>query len=168
MKYAEIKKFDVANSPQVGSTLFVSGCKFHCKGCFNEVAQDFNYGEEWNEEIEDKFIEYLNHPQVKHANLLGGEIMQQDNNIILNLVKRIKSETNVEIWTWTGCLWESLIQDKNKLEILKYIDVLVDGQFELEKKNLNLKYRGSFNQRVIKVRESLEQGKIILYEIKGE
>lgn len=168
MKYAEIKKFDVANSPQIGSTLFVSGCNFHCEGCFNEIAQDFNYGREWNKKVEDKFIEYLKHPQVKHANLLGGEIMQQENEIILNLVKRIKNETDVTIWTWTGYSWESLIQDKDKVEILKYIDVLVDGQFDLSKRDLKLKYRGSSNQRVIKVRESLDQGKVILYEIEGE
>lgn len=164
MKYAEIKRFDVANSPQIGSTLFVSGCNFKCKGCFNEIAQDFNYGEEWTSDIEDKFIEYLNHPQIKHANLLGGEIMQQDSTIILNLVKRIKSETNVTIWTWTGYLFENLIIKEDKLEILKYIDVLVDGQFELDKKDLKLKYKGSSNQRVINVQESLKKGKVILYD----
>lgn len=168
MKYAEIKKFDVANSPQIGSTLFVSGCNFHCNGCFNEVAQDFNYGKDWDKETEDKFISYLNHRQVKHANLLGGEIMQQENEIILNLVRRIKKETDVTIWAWTGYLFDDLVQNKNKLEILKYIDVLVDGQFEFKKRNLKLKYRGSSNQRVINVKESLKNNKIVLYKIKGE
>jgi anaerobic ribonucleoside-triphosphate reductase activating protein len=164
LKYAEIKKFDVANSPQIGSTLFVSGCNFHCEGCFNEIAQDFNYGEEWTKETEDKFICYLKHPQIKHANLLGGEIMQQDSKTILNLVKRIKNETDVSIWTWTGYLFENLIQMSDKLEILKYIDVLVDGQFELSKRDLKLKYKGSSNQRVINVQESLKRGEVILYE----
>jgi len=69
LKYAEIKKFDVANSPQIGSTLFVSGCNFKCNGCFNEIAQDFNYGYDWTKQIEDKFIGYLQHKQIKHANL---------------------------------------------------------------------------------------------------
>jgi anaerobic ribonucleoside-triphosphate reductase activating protein len=163
LKYAEIKRFDVANSPQIGSTLFVSGCNFKCKGCFNEIAQDFNYGYDWTSEIENKFIEYLKHPQVKHANLLGGEIMQQDSEIILSLVKRIKAETTIDIWTWTGCLFEDLIKEEDKLQILKYIDILIDGQFKLENKDLMLKYKGSSNQRIIDVQESIKQNKVILY-----
>jgi len=164
LKYAEIKKFDVANSPQIGSTLFVSGCNFKCNGCFNEIAQDFNYGYDWTKQIEDKFIGYLQHKQIKHANLLGGEIMHQDSRVILNLVKRIKSETTVTIWTWTGCLFENLIIKDDKLEILKYIDVLVDGQFELEQKDLKLKYRGSYNQRIIDVQKSLKKGEVVIYD----
>lgn len=162
MNYANIKKFDVANSPFVGSTLFVSGCTFHCDGCFNHEAQNFSYGNEFTKEVEDLFISYLQHPQVKNANLLGGEIMQQDSDIILNLVKRIKEETNCNIWTWTGYLFEDLLKRDDKIEILKYIDILVDGRFELDKRDLKLKYRGSNNQRVIDVQESLKQGKTML------
>lgn len=164
INYAEIKRFDVANSPFIGSTLFVSGCNFHCKGCFNEVAQDFNYGKPFTKEVEDLFISYLQHPQVRNANLLGGEIMQQDSKIILNLVKRIKQETNVSIWVWSGYLFEQLIQKEDKLKILSYVDVLIDGKFELDKRDLNLRYRGSSNQRVIDVQASLKQNKIIEYK----
>lgn len=164
MNYAEIKPLDVANSPGIGCSLFVSGCNFHCKGCFNEDAQDFNYGNFYTKEVEDNFISYLKHPQVRNANLLGGEIFQQDLNIILNLVQRIKSETNVGIWLWTGFLWEDLIKDDKKSEILKYIDVLVDGQFEIDKKDLYLKYKGSSNQRVINVKESLNTNQIVLFK----
>jgi anaerobic ribonucleoside-triphosphate reductase activating protein len=133
-------------------------------GCFNEIAQDFNYGKPFTKEVENLFISYLQHPQVKNANLLGGEIMQQDSEVILNLVKRIKQETNVTIWMWSGYLFEQLIQKEDKLKILNYIDVLVDGQFELNKRDLNLKYKGSFNQRVVDVRESLKQNKVIEYK----
>lgn len=162
MNYAEIKRFDVANSPYIGSTLFVSGCKFNCKGCFNKEAQDFNYGKCFDKEIENLFISYLKHPQVKHANLLGGEIMQQDYDVIIKLVKRIKAETNCDIWLWSGYTWEELIKDEQKINILKNIDILIDGRFEIAKKDLKLKYRGSSNQRVIDVQESLKENKLIL------
>ncbi|EGT3619587.1 anaerobic ribonucleoside-triphosphate reductase activating protein [Clostridium perfringens] len=161
MNYAEIKKFDIANSPYIGSSIFFSGCNFHCRGCFNEIAQDFNYGKPYTKEIEDEFIKYLKHDMVKNANILGGEPFQQDLNKILTLVKRIKSETNVGIWIWSGNLFENLIKDKKCKEILKYIDFLVDGQFKMEERDLNLKYRGSSNQRVIDVQKSLKENKII-------
>lgn len=161
MNYAEIKKFDIANSPYIGSSIFFSGCNFHCRGCFNEIAQDFNYGKPYTKEIEDEFIKYLKHDMVKNANILGGEPFQQDLNKILTLVKRIKSETNVRIWIWSGNLFENLIKDKKCKEILKYIDFLVDGQFKMEERDLNLKYRGSSNQRVIDVQKSLKENKII-------
>ena len=143
----------------------MSGCNFNCKGCFNKDLQDFSHGLKWTQTVEDSFIECLQHPQVKHANLLGGEIMQQDSETILYLVKRIKSETSVSIWCWTGELYQNLINKKDKLEILKYIDILIDGQFEIDKKDLKLKYKGSSNQRIIDVQESLKQNEIILKQI---
>lgn len=163
MNYAEIKRLDVANSPKVGSTLFVSGCWHRCEGCFNEEAQNFDYGKLWTSETEDYFISCLNHNMVKHANLLGGEPMQQDSQTILHLVKRIKEETKTNIWMWTGCLFEDLLQQEDKLDILQYVDVLIDGKFELDKRNLMLKHRGSSNQRIIDVKESLDLGRVVLY-----
>lgn len=162
MNYANIKKFDTSNSPYVGSSIFFSGCNFHCNGCFNEIAWNFSYGKSFTKDVENLFISYLKHPQIKNANLLGGEVFQQDLNKILNFVKRIKSETNVNIWVWTGYLYENLIKDNLKREILSYIDILVDGQFQIANKNLKLKYRGSTNQRVIDVQKSLELNKTIL------
>ena len=164
MKYAKIRKFDTANGPGVRATLFVSGCRFNCKGCFNKEAQDFDYGNEFTKEIEDEFIGYIKNPNVVGVNLLGGEIMQQDTNTILNLVKRIKKETGKNIWCWTGYRYEDLIKIDGKIEILKYIDVLVDGQFIEDKKDLMLKYRGSTNQRVIDVKQTLKQNKVIIKE----
>lgn len=161
MNYAEIKKFDIANSPYIGSTIFFSGCNFHCKGCFNRVAWDFNYGKPYTKQIEDEFITYLQHERVRNANILGGEPFQQDLDKMLNLVKRIKTETNVGIWMWSGYLFDDLIKDKLKREILSYIDILVDGQFKIEKRDLKLRYRGSSNQRIIDVQKSLKENKII-------
>lgn len=166
MNYAEIKRFDVANAPGISSSIFFSGCKFNCKGCFNELAQSFNYGKPFTKEIEDLFISYLNHPEVVNASILGGEPFQQDLDILLNFVKRIKSETNVNIWMWSGYLFDDIIKDSKKCEILNHIDVLIDGRFILEQRNLSLKYRGSSNQRIINVKESLKQNKVVLYETK--
>lgn len=163
MNYAKIKKYDIANGTGIGSALFVSGCTHKCKGCFNEEAWNFNYGKPYTKEVEDIYISYLQDSHVTHASLLGGEIMQQDSKIILNLVKRIKEETNVDIWCWTGCLFEELIDKEDKFEILKYIDVLIDGKFEIKNKDLSLKYKGSTNQRVIDVQKSLKENRIILY-----
>lgn len=112
--------------------------------------------------MEDLYISYLNDKHVVGACLLGGEVFHQDLNTILNLVKRIKKEVNKPICIWSGFTWDVLIQDKDRLEILKYVDVLIDGRFEIDKKDLNLKYRGSSNQRVIDVQRSLKENKVIL------
>lgn len=166
IKYADIKKYDVANAPYVNCSIYFSGCNFHCKGCFNKCAQDFNYGEEYTKEVEDEFIQHINNPNIRGVCLLGGEVFQQDLNVILLLVKRIKSEVNKPIWVWSGYLWDELIKDSRKLDILRYLDVLVDGRFEEDKKDLSLMYRGSSNQRIICVQESLKQGKVIEYKFR--
>ena len=158
MNYADIRKYDISNTPGVATTLFVSGCKFKCNGCFNLKAQDFIYGEKFNQETEDRFILHAKDEKVVNIALLGGEVFQQDLNTILHLVIRLKKEAHKPIWIWTGYLYE----DIKHLEILNYIDILVDGQFVLEKKDLNLKYRGSSNQRVIDIQESLKQGQVVL------
>lgn len=163
INYGSLRKYDASNWYGINSTLFVSGCNFHCKGCFNKEVQDFNYGKPYTKEVEDLFISYIKDEHIGGACLLGGEVFQQDLDIILNLVKRIKEETSKPIYCWTGFRWEILIQDDNRLEILKYIDVIVDGQFEEDKKDLTLKHKGSTNQREIDVKESLKQNKIIIY-----
>jgi anaerobic ribonucleoside-triphosphate reductase activating protein len=161
-KYADIRKFDTANGNGISSSIFFSGCNFHCKGCFNQEAQDFNYGQPYTQETEDLFISYLKDKHVSHASLLGGETFQQDLDVILNLVKRIKNEVKKPIWIWTGYLWELIIKDENKLKILEYIDILVDGQFEIDNKDYSLLWKGSSNQRTINVQKSLNQNKLIL------
>lgn len=166
MYYSQIRKLDVSNGCGIRTTLFVSGCTLNCEGCFNKDAQSFTNGELWTKEVENEFIEYTNNSHVVGVNLLGGEVFQQDLDIILNLVKRIKDETKKPIWVWSGYLFDDIIKDSKKYEILQYIDVLVDGRFILAQRDLSLKYRGSSNQRIIDVKESLKQDKVVLYQTK--
>lgn len=162
MYYSKIRKYDVSNAPGVRSTLFVSGCTNNCEGCFNKELQDFKYGTKWTDETEDKFMTYVKNPNVVGVNILGGEPMQQDLSL-LKLLIRIKQETNKNIWLWSGFTYEYIINNVHCKKILNYIDVLVDGKFEIDKKDLSLKYRGSSNQRIISVQKSLKENKIILY-----
>ena len=162
MNYVQLRHFDVANGPGVRASIFVSGCRFNCKGCFNKEAQDFNYGNKFDKETEDKFMEYIKDDNVKGVSILGGEpLMQTMDDSLLNLLKRIKKETNKEIWMWTGFVYETAILDKKRKEILDYVDVLVDGQFDESKKVLNLKFRGSTNQRIIDLNKTKLEKKII-------
>lgn len=110
------------------------------------------------------FISHIKDRHVQGVCLLGGEIFHQDLDIIFNLVKRIKEETNKPIYCWTGFKWEDLIKDTNKVRILKYIDVIIDGKFEEDKKDLTLKHKGSSNQRVIDVQNSLKQQRVVIFE----
>ncbi|EKX93134.1 anaerobic ribonucleotide reductase-activating protein [Peptostreptococcus anaerobius] len=161
MKYTTIRKLDVSNGPGVRVTLFVSGCTHKCEGCFNEDLQDFNNGDDWTKDTEDMFIGYLKNPVVVGINLLGGEPLQQTmDDSLLNLLKRAKEECpDKDIWMWTGDVFEDIIGNEKKMELLKYADVLVDGRFELSKRNIKLKYRGSENQRVLDVVKSIEKSR---------
>ena len=106
MNYAQLRHYDVANGPGVRASIFVSGCRFNCKGCFNKEAQDFNYGNKFDKETEDKFMEYIKDDNVKGVSILGGEpLMQTMDDSLLNLLKRIKKESNKEIWMWTGFIY---------------------------------------------------------------
>lgn len=162
MNYAKIRKFDVSNGPGVRATLFVSGCTNNCKGCFNKELQDFNYGEKWTKEIEDEFILQVKNTNIVGVNILGGDPMDQmGDDSLLNLLQRIKNETNKSIWLWSGYTYEDILSSDKKSNILHYVDVLIDGRFELDKRNISLKYRGSINQRVIDVAKSREINKVI-------
>ena len=165
MNYAEIKQYDVANTPYISCTLFVSGCTNNCKGCFNKELQDFNYGKLWTKEVEDEFISYVNNPQVVGVSLLGGDPMDQTrDNSMISLLDRIKKETKKDIWLWSGYTYEEILADDKKREILSYVDVLIDGRFIMAQRNIKLKYRGSENQRVIDVNKSLEENKVVQIE----
>ena len=162
MNYANILKFDVANGPGVRTTLFVSGCTHNCKGCFNVEQQSFDYGKIWSKETEYLFLSYLSNPMVVGVSILGGEPMQQTmDDSLYGLLKKIKEETGKEIWLWTGYLYEDLVRNPEQLRILEYVDVLIDGQFKESSKDLNLKYRGSSNQRIIDVQWSLMHQEVI-------
>lgn len=155
MNFSQIRKFDVTNGPNIRTTLFVTGCTNNCKGCFNTELKDFNSGKKWTKEKEDEFLTYVKSPNVQGVSILGGEPMEQTRDKdLVNLLERVKKETDKSIWLWSGFVYEDIIKDPKKKEILDLVDVLVDGRFELEKRNLNLKYRGSENQRVIDVKKS--------------
>ena len=165
MRYEKIRKFDVSNAPGVRSTLFVTGCTHDCKGCFNKELQDFGAGEVWTQEDEDNFVSYVKNDNVVGVNILGGEPMQQVmDDCLPNLLKRVKEETGKSIWLWSGYLLEEILADDKRKRILEYVDVLVDGRFDIDKRNINLKYRGSENQRVIDVKKTLMSDSVVLYD----
>lgn len=166
MNYAKIRKFDVTNGPNVRTTLFVSGCTHNCKDCFNKEQQDFNYGEIFTKETEDEFIKYSMNPSIKGINILGGEPLQQlKDSSLIDLLIRLNKEVKKTIWLWTGYTYEEVLSDQKKKEILNFIDVLIDGRFEIDKRDISLKYRGSINQRVIDVKKSLEKNQVIEIEV---
>lgn len=162
MNYAKIRRFDVTNGPNVRTTLFVSGCTHNCKDCFNKEQQDFNYGEIFTKETEDEFVKYSMNPSIKGINILGGEPLQQlKDRALTDLLIRLNKEVKKPIWLWTGYTYEEVLEDPKKKEFLNYIDVLIDGRFEIDKRDLNLKYRGSSNQRIIDVKKSTEKNQVI-------
>lgn len=172
MNYATIKNCDIANGPGVRVSLFVSGCTHHCKGCFNAIAWDFDYGEPFTQETIDRIIEMLAPEHIKGITLLGGEPFEPENQpAIVDLLRQVKSKyPQKSVWAFSGYLFDADILS-GKLgsweitkEYISYIDVLVDGRFEEENKDLSLRFRGSSNQRIIDVRASLAAGEVILWE----
>lgn len=172
MKYANIKNYDIANGKGIRVSLFVSGCTHHCKGCFNEVAWDFNFGEDFTQEVENQIIEMMKPSYIKGLTLLGGEPFEVSNQMaLLPFIKRVKEiYPNKDIWAYTGYLFDQELLNPSRArcdvtdELLSYIDILVDGRFVLELKDVALKFRGSENQRIIDVKKSLKENKVILIE----
>ena len=163
MRYAQLRRYDISNGPNIRATLFVSGCTHNCKGCFNKDYQDFSYGKEWTSITETLFLCYAKDPKVKGINILGGEPLQQTmDNSLADLLAKIKENTNKPIWLWTGYKLEDVINNTKIMNILQYVDVLIDGKFEEDKKDLNLMYRGSANQRIINLTKTFEKGEIVL------
>lgn len=169
MNYADIKEFDVANGTGVRVSLFVSGCTHHCKGCFNEATWDFNYGNYFTKENEDKIIEFLAPDYIQGFSILGGEPFEYINQLgLLPLVKRIKEKyPSKNIWCYTGYDYEKDILGEmtqkweTTKELLSYIDILVDGEFVEELKDLKLRFKGSSNQRIIDVQASLRENTLV-------
>ena len=172
MNYATIRPFDVANGPGVRVSLFVSGCTHRCKNCFNAEAWDFNYGELFTEKEEEKILEALKPDYIKGFSLLGGEPFEKSNQEVLSefLPKIKEAYPEKTIWCYTGYDFEKdlltgRITDKEITDkMLSCIDILVDGKFVEELKNLKLRFKGSENQRIIDVKKSLSENKIVLWE----
>ena len=160
MNYANWIKLDVANTKGISTTLFVSGCTHNCEGCFNKEQQNFNYGKLYTKEFEEEFISFSKDENIECIAILGGEPFQQDENLLI-LLKRLKEEVKKPIWVWSGFCFEEILENPDRRKLLDCIDILIDGKFELKNRDLKLKYRGSSNQRVIDVYNSLMKNKII-------
>lgn len=170
MNYGNIKYNDIANGEGVRVSLFVSGCTHHCKNCFNPETWDFNYGKPFTKEIEDNIISALAPDHINGLTLLGGEPMEPANQkALLDFVKRVKSiYPNKTIWCYSGYLFDTELLSESRAhcpwtkELLSYIDILVDGEFKEDLKDITLRFKGSSNQRVIDVQKSLKENKVIL------
>lgn len=163
---ADYKPFNFVDGEGVRNSLYVSGCLFACEGCFNKAAQNFRYGKPFTPELEEQIIADLRNDYVQGLTLLGGEPFL-NTDVCLQVVRRIRKEfgTTKDIWSWTGYTFDELLQDsEDKLELLSQIDILVDGRFELSKRDLKLQFRGSSNQRIIDVQKSLESNQVVIWE----
>ena len=182
MRYARIRKMDVSNGEGVGISLFVQGCHFHCKGCFNQETWDFNGGKEWTPEIEEQFIQLANKPYIKRISILGGEPLADENvRDVYNLIAQLKGRyPEKKVWLYTGYEWEKIVEESHAIRVengdyfsnlyrygaIVYADIVVDGKFQLDKQDLyndNIVFAGSTNQRVIDSGASLSNGRIILH-----
>jgi anaerobic ribonucleoside-triphosphate reductase activating protein len=171
MNYCTIKKWDIADGIGVRVSLFVSGCTHHCKGCFQPETWDFNYGDLFTKETEDEVIEALKPDYISGLTLLGGEPFEpQNQKVLVKFLKRVKTELPQKtIWCYSGYTYEELTGEPRARcevtdEMLSMIDVLVDGEFVQEKRNISLQFRGSENQRLIDVPKTRESGEIVWWK----
>lgn len=171
MNYSEIKSCDIANGPGVRVTLFVSGCTHHCEGCFNEMTWDFDYGNPFDGQVQERILSELAPDYIAGLTLLGGEPLEYVNWMgLLPFLKKVRTRyPSKDIWCYTGYRFEEDVlnrfckQWEEMRDFLSCIDVLVDGEFIMEQKDISLQFRGSGNQRIILVQESLREGKTVLW-----
>ena len=162
MNYANIKPLSIENGPGIRVSLFVSGCRRYCKGCFNPETWDFKYGKVFDQEALHELLTALDNPNVQGLSILGGDPFEPENRpVVEDICRKVRAwRPDKDIWVWTGYSWEDL----KDLPIMYDIDILVDGRFEEEKRDLRLKWRGSSNQRVINVAESRRTGEVVLVD----
>lgn len=170
MNYGNIKECDIANGPGVRVSLFVSGCRHHCKGCFNEETWDFHYGDPYTEETEETIINLLKAGYIQGLSLLGGEPFEPENQKeLVKLLRRVREAyPKKDIWCYSGYLYDVDMVPGGRVytdvteEMLSYLDVLVDGRFVEAQKDVTLHFRGSRNQRIIDVKKSREANAVVL------
>lgn len=163
MKYNKIRKMDISNGPGIRVSIFMQGCTFNCKGCFNPETHDFNAGKDFTEETITRILELCERDEIVGLSILGGEPLHPKNiEGSTTLAKAFKEKyPKKTLWVWSGFLFDRDLKDK---EIMQYIDVLVDGQFNEELRDPTLFYRGSSNQRVIDVKKSLKKGEVVIFD----
>lgn len=175
MNYAKIKHWDIANGEGVRVSLFVSGCKFNCKDCFNKEAQNFDYGLPYTQETENELLKLLSDSHIDGLSILGGDPLWQDIDGLYDLCMLVykTKQLGKNIWLWSGFQWENIMHPLNKPNdiqlgqqtLISLCDIFIDGQFEADKKDLRLQWRGSSNQRIIDVKASISKGCVIRYGI---
>lgn len=163
MRYNKIRKMDISNGPGVRVSIFMQGCTFNCKNCFNSETHDFNGGKEFTDDTINRVLELCDNETIRGLSILGGEPMHSKNiEGTTKLAKAFKKKyPNKDLWIWSGFLFDKNLKDK---EVVKYVDVLVDGQYIDELHNPTLKWKGSSNQRVIDVQKSLKSNNVVLFE----
>lgn len=173
MNYASLRKMDITNGPGIRVSLFVSGCNHHCFNCFNPETWDFNYGFEYTIETEQEILKLLQKPHIRGLSLLGGDPLWQNQKGLIELIDLCKKVHDIkkDIWLWTGFTWEEIlspflngIETNYRKELIYNCDVIVDGRFIENLKDLQLEWKGSTNQRVIDVKKTLQQGDIVLWD----
>ena len=165
MRYSSIRKIDISNGPGVRVSLFTQGCVIHCKGCFNSEIWDYEGGKAWDHDAKKHLLELCNKPQVAGLSILGGEPLSEQNfDALIDLCETFKKRfPHKTIWLWSGYCFETL--NAAQLAMLKDVDVLVDGPWIEELGDFSLKYRGSSNQRILDIQQSIEQGKAVEIDV---
>lgn len=163
MNYAQIRKYDIANGPGVRTTIFLTGCTLNCKNCFNKEYQNFHFGKVFDEKAFEEVMDCLSDANISGLSVLGGEPF--DNLAGLKeFITKVRAKSEKDIWIYSGYIFEELLEKDGAMDVLKNIDVLVDGRFVEDLKDLKLKFRGSSNQRIIDMKRTLEEDEILLMD----
>lgn len=169
MNYSALRKADIANGIGFRCTLWCCGCRRKCPGCFNPEAQDPNFGEPFTDEVKERIFKELSEPTCDGLSLMGGEplsICSDNRKQTIQLCKEVKERfPNKSVWMWTGYLFEEIASDPSMKEILNYVDIIVDGEFRIEERDLSCAFKGSRNQRIIDVKKTMERKSIVEYQV---
>ena len=163
MNYAQIRKYDIANGPGVRTTIFLTGCTLNCKNCFNKEYQNFHFGKVFDEKAFEEVMDCLSDANISGLSVLGGEPFDNLEGL-KEFITKVRAKSEKDIWIYSGYTFEELLEKDGAMDVLKNIDVLVDGRFVEDLKDLKLKFRGSSNQRIVDVKRTLEEDKILLMD----
>lgn len=163
MNYAQIRKYDIANGPGVRTTIFLTGCTLNCKNCFNKEYQNFHFGKVFDEKAFEEVMDCLSDANISGLSVLGGEPFDNLEGL-KEFITKVRANSEKDIWIYSGYTFEELLEKDGAMDVLKNIDVLVDGRFVEDLKDLKLKFRGSSNQRIIDMKRTLEEDKILLMD----